>query len=447
MSDTVEANFDGLVGPTHNYGGLSHGNIASARNATSVSNPREAALQGLDKAWALASAGLVQGVFPPHQRPFLPALRAMGFSGSDRTVLADAWAADPALVRQMSSSAQMWAANACTVSPSADCADGRLHATPANLHTMAHRAVEAAQTTRTLRVLLPEGAHFAVHDPLPHHAFSSDEGAANHMRLCASFGTPGVEVFVYGRDGHAPPQPGFPARQTRQTGEAIARRHGLAPARNVHVQQSRRAIDAGAFHNDVVAVASREVLFCHEHAFEDKAAAYAAIRAASAGLVEPVIVEVADADVPLADAIASYLFNTQLLEMPGEDRLVLVAPEECRETPSVNRWLEAMVAGNGPIGRVIFADVRQSMRNGGGPACLRQRIVLTGAQRAALGGRMVLDASLLADLKAWVSRHYRDRVAPEDLADPLLMEESFAALDALTGILQLGSDFYPFQRA
>jgi succinylarginine dihydrolase len=447
MTQAMEANFDGLVGPTHNYAGLSHGNLAAERNAGQVSRPREAALQGLDKAWRLAQAGLVQGVLPPHQRPFLPALRALGFGGSDRAVLAAAASADPLLLRQMSSSAQMWAANACTISPSADCADGRLHATPANLHTMAHRAIEAGQTTRTLRRLLGSPAHFQVHDPLPHHALTADEGAANHMRLCASFGAPGVEVFVWGRDGHAPQQPGFPARQTLQTGETISRRHGLDPARTLHLRQARRAIDTGAFHNDVVAVASREVLFCHEHAFEDRLEAYAAIREACVGLVEPVIVEVPDAQVPLADAIASYLFNTQLLELPGEDRLVLVAPEECRENAATARYLEALVAGNGPVGQVLFADVRQSMRNGGGPACLRQRIVLTPDQLAALGGRMVLDAALLEDLRAWVQRHYREELAPDDLADPLLMEESFAALDALTGILDLGSDFYPFQRA
>lgn len=447
MTQAVEANFDGLVGPTHTYGGLSHGNLASASNAASLSNPREAALQGLEKAWMLASSGLVQGVLPPHQRPFLPALRALGFAGSDRMVLEQAAAAEPVLLRQMCSSAQMWAANAATVSPSADCADGRLHATPANLHTMAHRAIEAGQTTRTLRRLLPDPALFAVHDPLPHHALTADEGAANHMRLCADFGAQGVEVFVWGRDGQAPAGPGFPARQTLQTGTAVARRHGLDPARTVHLRQSRRAIDAGAFHNDVVAVASRTVLFCHEHAFEDRAAAHGAIRTAASGLLEPVIVEVSEAQVPLADAVRSYLFNTQLLALPGEDRLVLVAPVECRENPATRAFLETMVAGNGPVGRVLFVDVRQSMRNGGGPACLRQRIVLTPQQRAALGGRMMLDAALLADLRAWVVRHYRDRLAPEDLADPQLMDESYAALDALTGILDLGSDFYPFQRS
>ncbi|MGA8031441.1 MAG: N-succinylarginine dihydrolase, partial [Casimicrobiaceae bacterium] len=42
-------NFDGIPGPTHNYSGLAQGNLAAERNAQQVSNPREAALQGLEK--------------------------------------------------------------------------------------------------------------------------------------------------------------------------------------------------------------------------------------------------------------------------------------------------------------------------------------------------------------------------------------------------------------
>ncbi len=45
----TEINFDGIVGPSHNYAGLSLGNLASARNAGAVSRPRDAALQGLAK--------------------------------------------------------------------------------------------------------------------------------------------------------------------------------------------------------------------------------------------------------------------------------------------------------------------------------------------------------------------------------------------------------------
>jgi succinylarginine dihydrolase len=439
-----EANFDGIVGLTHNYGGLSTGNLASATNAKATSRPREAALQGLAKAKSLYDAGLVQGLLPPHERPHLPTLRALGFSGSDAQVIAAAWKADPALVANVASSAQMWAANAATVSPSPDCDDGRLHFSPANLLTMPHRALEASQTQRSLSAIFADPKHFHVHKPLPYQALFADEGAANHMRLCAQHGAQGVEIFVWGRDGYGRQETNFPARQTLQTGQAIARRHGLASV--LHLQQSRTAIEAGAFHNDVVAVASGRVLFCHEHAFEDRLGAYDTIKQACVGLVEPIIVEVPDAQVPLADAIKSYLFNTQLLDMPGEDRLVLIAPEECRENPATARYLEGLIASNGPIGRVMFVDVRQSMRNGGGPACLRLRVAMNEAQLSALGARTVLDEALYQDLIAWVSRHYRETLAPSDLADPLLLEEGRQALDALSEIMQLGSDFYPFQQ-
>jgi succinylarginine dihydrolase len=442
----LEANFDGIVGLTHNYGGMSAGNLASTANASAISRPREGALQGLAKAKMLADMGLTQGLLLPHERPHIPTLKALGFSGSDADILAAAWKADPALVRAVSSSAQMWAANAATVSPSVDCADGRLHFTPANLLTMPHRALEASQTGRSLGAIFADTSHFQVHAPLPYQSLLADEGAANHMRLCARHGEAGVEIFVWGRDGFASQATSFPARQTRQTGEAIARRHGLAAPRTLHLQQSTKAINAGAFHNDVVAVASRNVLFCHEHAFESRIEAYDQIKRACDGLLEPIIVEVAEAKVPLADAIKSYLFNTQLLEMPDEDRLVLIAPEECRENVATRLYLESLVASNGPIGRVMYVDVRQSMRNGGGPACLRLRVVMNETQKLALGARAILDDTLFADLNAWMNKHYRETLDPKDLADPALLIEVRTALDELTGIMRLGSGFYPFQR-
>jgi succinylarginine dihydrolase len=442
-----EANFDGLVGLTHNYGGLSAGNLASAANASAASRPREGALQGLAKAKSLSDLGLIQGILPPHERPHVPTLKALGFSGSDSEILAAAWKANPSFIANVSASAQMWAANAATVSPSVDCADSKLHFTPANLLTMPHRALEASQTRRSLQAIFANQDHFTVHDPLPYQPLLADEGAANHMRLCASHGAAGVEIFVWGRDGFTRQETSFPARQTIQTGQAIARHHGLAEARSLHLQQSHRAIEAGAFHNDVVAVASLNVLFCHEHAFEDRLGAYEQIKRACDGLMDLIIVEVPDAQVPLADAIKSYLFNTQLLEIPGEDRLVLIAPEECRENQATHGYLQSLIASNGPIGRVMFVDVRQSMRNGGGPACLRLRVVMSEAQKSILGARTLLDESLFFELTNWVTKHYRETLLPNDLCDPALLNEGRTALDELTNIMKLGSAFYPFQRS
>jgi succinylarginine dihydrolase len=441
-----QINFDGLVGLTHNYAGLSEGNIASARNKDTTARPKDAALQGLHKMRALATRGLSQGILPPHERPFLPMLRALGFSGSDSAIWEKAWTQEPRLARNLVAASSMWAANAATISPSADCADGRLHATPANLVTMLHRSIEAPTTTRALRRLMPDEALFCVHDALPPHSAFGDEGAANHMRLAPCAGAAGVEIFVYGRAGEESGH-GFPARQTEEACRAVARAHGLNPGRTVFIQQSRAAIESGAFHNDVVAVANETTLFFHALAFENKEAALAAIRRAAAGLFEPLFIEVSPNDVPLADAVSSYLFNAQLVRAPGDARQTLIAPEEAQEAPRARSLLEGLARANGPIGDVMFLDVRESMRNGGGPACLRLRIEMTDVERAKASQGFFWTPQLDERLSAWVNAHYRETLAPADLRDPALISESHTALDALTQILPLGSDFYDFQRA
>ena len=442
-ASAVEINFDGLIGPTHNYAGLSEGNLASSRNKDTVARPRQAALEGIAKMRRLMAMGVVQGVLPPHERPPMTFLRGLGFSGDDASVWARACAAENQFARQALAASAMWAANAATVSPSADCADARLHFTPANLHTMLHRALEAEATHRALHRIFPDPARFAVHAPLPAHAAFADEGAANHMRLCAAHGEPGVEVFVYGRAADDA-RTAFPARQTLAACRAIARAHGLDPARTVFARQSAAAIDAGAFHNDVVAVADCGTLFFHEQAFEDRNAVLAEITAKARGLFEPQLVEVPARDVSLADAISSYLFNAQLVTTDG--RQMLIAPLEVSENLRTWAFVDATIAGNGPIGRVEYVDVRESMKNGGGPACLRLRVVATDAERAAVAQGFLLDDALASRLEAWVRTHYRETLAPGDLADPALLTEARAALDALTALLPLGTDFYAFQR-
>ena len=403
-----EANADGLVGPTHNFAGLSPGNLASEANEGAVSNPRAAALEGLDKMARLAGLGLPQFVLPPHERPATGFLRALGFAGDDAAMLAHARREAPALLAASASASAMWAANAATVTPSADAADGRVHLTPANLVTNLHRSLEPRQTARVLRALLPDPARFTVHDALPSRPQFGDEGAANHVRLCAEEGTPGVNLFVWGRGAYEPWSGRHPARQTREAFDAVVRRHGCARA--VFARQSRAAIDAGVFHNDVVCVGARRTLLFHEAAFEDAAALKAEVRAGAASLFEPEFVEISEAELPLAEAVASYLFNSMLVQPPGEDRLVLVAPVEVREHARARATAERIASANGGVGRVEYVDVRQSMRNGGGPACLRLRLSLTADELAAANPAQHFDAGLLC------------------------------------GLLGLGGDFYPFQR-
>jgi succinylarginine dihydrolase len=439
----LEANADGLIGPTHSYAGLSPGNLASSLNEGQESNPRAAVLQGLDKMKRLADLGLPQFVLPPHERPNLPFLRSLGFSGTDAQVIERAWKDAPTFAAAACSASPMWAANAATVTPSADSADGRVHFTPANLITNLHRSLEHQQTKRALDALFPDPARFAVHDALPPVAHLADEGAANHVRLCADHGAPGVNLLVWGREAYEPWTGAYPARQTREASEALARRHGASGA--VLARQSKAAIAGGTFHNDVVCVGALETLFHHELAFEDTAGTHAAIRAAAQGF-DPIFVEVSAADLPLADAISSYLFNSMLVQIPGEDRLTLICPTETRDNPRAHAVAEALTASNGPIGRVEYVDVRQSMRNGGGPACLRLRVVLNEAELAATNPAMRLTEGLHGALSVWGATWYRDRLGVADLADPALLDESRGALDELSSILGLGSGFYPFQR-
>ncbi len=438
-SAAVEVNFDGLPGPTHNYSGLATGNLAAQRNKSLVANPRRAALQGLAKMKALADRGFAQAVLPPHERPDMAALRTLGFAGSDAALLAAAARQAPQLLAACSSAAAMWVANAATVSPSADTVDGRVHFTPANLVAHFHRSLEAATTTRILRSIFVDERHFAVHDPLPAAPQLGDEGAANHSRFDS-----GVELFVYGRTafgGDAPAPRRFAARQTREACESIARRHGLSPERTLFAQQHPDAIDAGVFHNDVIAVGSGSVLFCHERAYVEQNTLLAALRDRIGAAFQAIVV--AEREVSLERAVSSYLFNSQLLAR-GDGSLLLVAPAECRDEPSVSTLLERLISGETAIREVLTFDLRQSMQNGGGPACLRLRVVLSAEERTAIGARIWFDDALFVDLTAWVERHYRDLLSPADLADPLLLAEARTALDELSQLLGL-PNIYRFQ--
>ncbi|HVQ09683.1 MAG TPA: N-succinylarginine dihydrolase [Allosphingosinicella sp.] len=410
----VEINFDGIVGPSHNYAGLSLGNLAATLNAGSTAFPRAAALQGIGKMRHILGLGLAQGIFLPHRRPNRAWLEALGTSSEE--------ASETLRAAALSASA-MWAANAATVSPAPDTRDGRCHLTVANLNTMAHRSHEWPGTLSQLRLAFADATSFAVHAPVP--ATFGDEGAANHMRLCAGHGAAGVEVFVYGVRGGA-----FPARQHAEASRAVARLNRLAPTRTLFVQQSEEAIAAGAFHNDVVAVANEHVLFAHEQAFADKAGFYADLRRL---LPETEIVEVPAAILSLADAIKSYLFNAQLVTLP-EGGMALILPGEARETPAVWQWLETLVAGNGPIRRLDLVDVRQSMANGGGPACLRLRVV---ADPATIDPRFLVDETKLDRIAACIEAHWPEEIAPADLAGRALPQEIEAARHALHALLDL----------
>jgi len=438
-----ELQFDGLVGPTHNYGGLSPGNVASQTHGGQASNPRAAARQGLAKMRFVRDLGVAQAVLPPHDRPSLTALRRLGFHGSDEQVLAAAAAGDGFYLRICSSASAMWTANAATIAPSADAADARVHLTPANLQQMFHRAIEPPTTTRVLRAIFADERRFVVHDPLPGGGQLADEGAANHARLSTSRGA--AHLFAWGRcawGAFAGPRR-YPARQTREASQALARLHRLDPARCFFPQQHPDGIDEGAFHTDVMAVGNGRFLMLHELAFVDDARLVDDLRRLLGE--ELFVVRATSTELPPDRAVAAYPFNSQVLTLE-DGSMVIVAPEDSREDPHARAFLERVVAAGGPVRAVHYMDVRQSMHNGGGPACLRLRVPLEDTEARALSARVLLDDALHDALCAWVDRRYRDKLLPGDLADPQLAREGMTALDELTSILGVGS-VYDFQRA
>jgi succinylarginine dihydrolase len=427
-----EWQFDGLVGPTHNYAGLALGNLAAAKNAGAVSNPRMAALQGLEKMRFVRNLGMPQAILPPHYRPLVSVLERLGFGGDLATILETSYQQAPGLLASVFSSSFMWAANAATVTPSADSSDGKLHLTPANLVSHFHRSIEPDFTRHSLHRIFHNTKLFSLHNTLNPVQSLGDEGAANHMRLVKKHGENGVNIFAYGKSHKMTlSAQKYPARQERMASEAIARLHGIDPARTLMLQQSPEAIDQGVFHNDVIAMNTTSLMLVHEHAFIE--ADQKKLQHLFDGQPDFHFREIVSSQLSITDAVNTYLFNSQLLERE-DGTIALVAPSECGNHAGVrvlvDRWVE-----EGLLSDAYYLDVRESMRNGGGPACLRLRVVMTAEQEEAIHQGVVLTDDKYTQLVAWVNAHYRDRLQFDDLRDPEFVRELDRAYTALEPII------------
>jgi succinylarginine dihydrolase len=448
--NVYELNMDGLVGPSHNYAGLSAGNIASTTNALTFANPAAAAHQGIQKMRFLHQLGLKQAVIPPHQRPNLHLLHQLGFNGTPSEQLQSANYAAPNLLSACYSASSMWTANAATVSASADTKDHRVHLTAANLVSNLHRHQEADFSKRLLQRIFADERYFQHHPILPKTIITGDEGAANHSRLSKQHSAPGINLFVYGKQalpaGNNLPAPQrFPARQTLEASQIIARSHQLDLNHVVFACQNPRAIDLGVFHNDVIAVANESLLLVHEDAFLNQRDVLEELSRKTDFSLQ--IIEVKRKQISVEDAVTSYLFNSQLITLPtaSKKEMILVAPTECEQHQTINAFINDLIADNSnPISQVYYLDLKQSMRNGGGPACLRLRVPLNDAELAAMHQGVIVNNTLLDQLDNWVDKHYRSKLHADDLVDPSLMQECFTALDELTSLLNLGA-IYPFQ--
>jgi succinylarginine dihydrolase len=273
-------------------------------------------------------------------------------------------------------------------------------------------------------------------------ALFGDEGAANHNRLGGEYGAPGLQLFVYGREQGGDGLPTrYPARQALEASQAVARLNQVNPRQIVFARQNPAVIDKGVFHNDVIAVSNQQVLFCHEEAFVDQPQLLHRLAGQVAGFT-PVVVPTSA--VTVEEAVATYLFNSQLLSKPG-GAMRLILPQEAQEHAGVWRYLNRLLEQDNPIDELQVYDLRESMANGGGPACLRLRVVLTEEELRAVNPAVLMNDRLFIALNDWVERYYRDRLTQADLADPQLLSEGREALDRLTQIMQLGS-VYPFQQ-
>ncbi|GGK63348.1 N-succinylarginine dihydrolase [Amphritea balenae] len=443
-----EANFDGLIGPSHNFAGLSPGNLASNQHKGEIAYPKQAALQGLEKMWMLQQLGIPQGVLPPLCRPDLDCLRKLGFSGDNNRVISHAGKQAPHLLAACYSAAAMWTANSATVTCSKDSPDGRVNFTPANLLTAFHRSLETSATATHLQRIFSDPSYFHHHPALPAQSDFADEGAANHTRLSESFDKPGINLLVYGRSADNIQPLVFPARQTRAACEAIVRQHGLAEANTLLAQQNPEVIDQGVFHHDVIGVGQQNFLMLHQRALLDQKLLISKLKRKWQALYPKqqknlVVTEFSDSLINVQEAVDSYLFNSQLLTLP-DSSMLLLAPSRCAESSAAQTAIDWLLAEKNPVSQVAYAELTQSMNNGGGPACLRLRVTLSDKELNAVHRGVMLDFTLYTRLKGWIETHYRDQLSADDLTDPRLILEIHTALDELSEILDLPL-LYPFQ--
>ena len=419
---SFEVNFDGLVGPTHNYAGLAHGNIHSVNNKSKPSNPREAALQGLDKMKLMHDLGYKQAIIPPQERPLIN-----DYEDYDNMAI-------------NASASSMWVANSSTVVPSVDTHNSKLNLLTANLNFTHHRRIEAPQTYVTLSKIFNDTSKFLIHSPLNSDGAMDDEGAANHTRFCNSYDEEGLHFFVYGRSQNTleeSPQK-YPARQTLEASKKVSETMQIKNA--VFAQQSAESIDAGVFHHDVIGVGNKDFYFYHENALAEEAETITKLQDSFNGKLNFLCVK--ESEIPMELAVETYLFNSQLVEY--EQGHMLIAPIRCRRNVLVRKYLQSITGRHKAIKKVRYVNLKQSLWNGGGPACLRLRVMMTNEEFSAIHSGIIFTDKLHLKLRNWIKKYYVGNLIYEDLFVPQYIKRCRDALSELTDILDLGS-IYPFQ--
>ena len=430
----VEIQIDGVIGPTHHFGGLGVGNVASQRSQWRTSHPRSAALEGLAKMEQVAALGVPQFFLPPLVRPDWQFLEQHGYRGERSDILKRCSDENPKLLSAAYSSSFMWTANAATTASGLDTRDGCSHAVIANLCASIHRGIEARGRWLQFKSWTEGIPQVEIHHPLKVDTELRDEGAANHMRLCGASGSgTGLHLFVHepvaSLEQNAAPK--FRSRQGKRASELVADRLQLPWSRRIFLEQTQRAIDAGVFHNDVIATSHRNLLLCHEDAFVDQPDILNQVSKAFERCVgEPLhVIEVRRTDLPLEEAVRTYLFNSQIVS-GSDEAMHLICPQQCFESEATRGLIDGWISDVGnPIQDVAYVPLSESMANGGGPACLRLRWTLP---------ESILDSRLSVwrwtpergeKLRAWIDRYYSDRLQFEDFQSLEFAEQATVAVN------------------
>lgn len=446
VQKSIEANMDSIVGPTHFYAGLAYGNLAAMKHQGVISSPKKAALEGLNKMKTCMDLGVLQLVLPPLERPKISFLHNLGFFGSEEQCLKQAYESNKKLLFAAYSASSMWMANSATMTPLFDSQNQKSYISVANLSTHVHRSIESEDMYYLLQNIF-KNSGIEVLNPL-HYSFS-DEGAANHVRLCYQHHQEGIHLFVYGSnrlDYRSDMFDKYPQRQSLEASQAIARRHCLKKENLIFAKQSKDSVQKGAFHADLLILSHQYVFICHEKTFQDQSDVLQKIRKKFRQLSQiiPIIIEIKDQELSLEEAIASYFFNSQIVSLSNGD-WVLLAPSQCQENTRVLRVIQGILAAKNPIKNVIYVPVNQSMFNGGGPACLRLRLVCSLKEWNGIHHGVKFSNTLYHQLCQWVCTYYPDVLTEKQLLCARFLRQCRDALHELSNILGL-YPLYSFQK-
>lgn len=411
---------DALVGPSHHFGGIAFGNKASLAHQHQASNPRKAALESLEKMRLVYECGAKQLIIPPQVRPQLSTFKQLsGTRGFTKTNLDQLFQFAPQFLSALFSTSYMWQANAGIVSAACDAFDGLVHITPANLQSHFHRSEEVVQTAKQFKTLFEPIKKVKIHAPVS--MSFPDEGAANCIRFSSKKAESGLNFWVYSKSQFEHPATLFPARQSKEALQLIARKHKLKHV--LFAKQSEEAINAGVFHNDVIAMGIGTLLVVHKHAYDNQKKVLDDLQEQAMHVLgEPLtIIEVSSRAMCLEEAVKSYVFNSQLIKKANGD-IILLAPLTAKKYPSAKRLL-AKLLKQSHIKQVHYVPLEESMNNGGGPACLRLAMNLEKDIIQKIPKSYIFSIKRYHLLVEFVKTHYPDWIVLRHFKDPDFIQE------------------------